>query len=171
MQLFPIVFLCLAVGLNPARPAEPAVRVGAAAVELEADDDMVIGGGILPHKVKGQEGKLRAVAIVVDRPGSGKVVIVACDVLMLNRDLLDPAVEEIAKAIKIPAANVLINCTHTHHAPSTVMVHGYPRDELFCRRVQKAVVAAAKEADVKRKDATLHFRLGEESSVGQNSRL
>jgi len=99
------------------------------------------------------------------------VVIVACDVLMLNRDLLDPAVEEVAKALKIPTANVLINCTHTHHAPSTVTVHGYPRDELFCRRVQKAIVVAAREADEKEKDATLHFRLGEESSVGQNSRL
>jgi neutral ceramidase len=171
MRLFQALLISVAVGLGVACPAEPAVRAGAAAVELEADDDMVIGGSILPYKVKGQEGKLRAVATVIERPGSGKVAIVACDVLMLNRDLLDPAAEEVAKALKIPTASVLINCTHTHHAPSTATLHGYPRDELFCRRVQKAIVAAAKEADEKRKDATLHFRLGEESSVGQNSRL
>ncbi|MBX9583851.1 MAG: hypothetical protein K2P78_10950 [Gemmataceae bacterium] len=154
-----------------AAPPTPAVRVGAAAVELEADDDMVIGGGIMPAKVQGQEGKLRAVAAVVEKPGGGKVVIVACDVLMLNRDLLDPAVEEIAQALKVPPAHVLVNCTHTHHAPSTVTIHGYARDEVFCRRVQKAIVAAAKEADARLADATFHFRLGEESSVGQNSRL
>jgi hypothetical protein len=171
MRLLQILLICSVVGFCTAQAAEPSIRVGAAAVELEADDDMVIGGSILPYKVKGQEGKLRAVATVIERPGSGKVAIVACDVLMLNRDLLDPAAEEIAKALKIPAAHVLINCTHTHHAPSTATLHGYPRDELFCRRVQKAVVAAAKEADEKRKEATLHFRLGEESSVGQNSRL
>lgn len=149
------------------------LRVGAAAVELEADDDMVIGGSILPFKVKGQEGKLRAVATIIEKPGSGKVVIVACDVLMLNRDLLDPVNEEVAKAIDISTSHVLINCTHTHHAPSTVTVHGYKRDELFCRRVQKAIVAAAKDANAKLKggEAALHFRLGEESSVGQNSRL
>jgi len=150
------------------------VDVGAAAVELEAEDDMVIGGSILPYKVKGQEGKLRAVAVVIDQPigaGKGKVAIIACDVLMLARDLLDPAVEEVAKALKIPVANVLVNCTHTHHAPSTATLHGYQRDELFCRRVQKAIVAAAKAADDKKKSATIHFRLGEESSVGQNSRL
>jgi neutral ceramidase len=101
------------------------------------------------------------------------VAIVACDVLMFNRDLLDPVVEEISGAIGIPAANILINSTHTHHAPSTVTVHGYSRDEVFCRRVQKAIVRAAKEADAKLKtgEATFHFRLGEESSVGQNSRL
>jgi hypothetical protein len=157
-----------------ARADEPLpLRVGAAAAELEADDDMVIGGGILPFKVKGQEGKLRAVATVIEKPGAGKLAIVACDVLMLNRDLLDPVAEEVAKALDVPTSHVLINCTHTHHAPTTVTVHGYPRDELFCRRVQKAIVVAAKDANAKLKDgeAALHFRLGEESSVGQNSRL
>lgn len=149
------------------------LRVGAAAVELEADDDMVIGGSILPFKVKGQEGKLRAVATVIEKPGSGKVAIVACDVLMLNRDLLDPVAEEVGKALDIPTSQVLVNCTHTHHAPTTVTVHGYQRDEFFCRRVQKAIVSAAKDAHAKLNDgeAALHFRLGEESSVGQNSRL
>ena len=163
--------LLLSVLLTAAPQPDAAVRVGAAAVELQADDDMVIGGGILPYKVTGQDGKLRAVAAVIEKPGGGKVVVVACDVLMLNRDLLDPAVEEIATALEIPPAHVLVNCTHTHHAPSTVTIHGYARDEVFCRRVQKAVVAAAKEANAKLADATFHFRLGEESSVGQNSRL
>src|SRR5947208_349064 len=119
------------------------VRVGSAAVELEADDNMIIGGSILPYRVTGQDGKLRAVAVVIEKPGGGKVAIVACDVLMLNRDLLDPVVEEVAAAIKTPASHVLINCTHTHHAPSTCTVHGYAREELFCKRVQRAIVKAA----------------------------
>jgi neutral ceramidase len=149
------------------------VRVGSAAVELEADDSMVIGGSILPYKVAGADGKLRAVAVVIEKPGQGKVAIVACDVLMLNRDLLDPVEEEVAAALRIPQTHVLVNCTHTHHAPSTCTIHGYPRDELFCKRVQRAIVKVCKDADAKLKDggATLHFRLGEESSVGQNSRI
>lgn len=171
------VFALIPALISPAADAPPAktpaVRVGASAAELEADDDMVIGGSILPYKVKGQEGKLRAIATVIEKPGTGKVCVVACDVLMLNRDLLDPVTEEVAKALGIPESHILINCTHTHHAPSTVTVHGYQRDELFCRRVQKAIVQAAKDANAKLKtgNATFHFRLGEESSVGQNSRL
>jgi len=176
MHFLRISLLSLAVSAIPvsANAAPSVIKVGAAAVELQADDDMVIGGSILPYKVKGQEGKLRAVAVVIEQPagtGKGKVALIACDVLMMARDLLDPAVEEIAKALEIPTSHVLVNCTHTHHAPSTATLHGYPRDELFCRRVQKAIVAAAKEADGKRSVATLYFRLGEESSVGQNSRL
>ena len=60
------------------RPPASAFRVllRGPRVELEADDDMVIGGSILPFKVKGQEGKLRAVATVVEKPGAGKVAIV-----------------------------------------------------------------------------------------------
>ena len=38
------------------------LRVGAAGVELEADDSMVIAGGIHAGKASGQEGKLRCVA-------------------------------------------------------------------------------------------------------------
>jgi hypothetical protein len=169
----PLLFAGAAVRAEPEPPKAAAVRVGAAAVELEAEDDMVVGGGILPAKLKGQEGALRAVATVIEKPGAGAVCIVACDVLMLNRDLLDPVTEEVAKALGIPEAHVLINCTHTHHAPSTVTVHGYERDEVFCRRVQRGIVSAAKQAHAKLKtgEATFHFRLGEESSVGQNSRL
>jgi hypothetical protein len=172
--LVTLLAICLAVRPISAQPVKrpaPDVRVGAAAVELEADDTMVIGGGILPGKAKGQDAPLRAVAVVIEKPGSGKVALVACDVLMMNRDLLDPAAEDTAKALGIPTSHVLINCTHTHHAPSTCTLHGYPRDELFCRRVQQAIVKAAKEANGKLADATPHFRLGEESSVGQNSRL
>jgi hypothetical protein len=169
-----LALAALAGAVLPAVAQEPgpsAIRVGAAAAELQADDDMVIGGGILAYKVKGQEGKLRAVATVIEKPGAGKVCIVACDVLMLNRDLLDPVAEEVAKALGIPEAHVLINCTHTHHAPSTVTIHGYERDEVFCRRVQKGIVRAATAANGKLADGEFHFRLGEESSVGQNSRL
>ena len=150
------------------------VRVGAAAVDLQADDTMVIGGSILPRFAKGQEGKLRAVAIVVQDTQGRRVAIVACDVLMLNRDYLDPAATEIEKRTGIPASHVLINCTHTHSAPTTCTVHGYKREEGFCRQVQTAVVEAVIQADTNARrspPAQLMFHLAQEKTVGQNSRL
>lgn len=170
---FAVPFMALLAWGAFASAAEPALRVGAAVAEFEADDTMVIGGGILPGRAKGQEGKLRAVAVVVEKPGAPPVAIVACDVLMMNRDLLDPAAEQIARECGIPASRVLFNATHTHHAPSSCTVHGYPRDEIFSRRVQQGIVKAVKAAHANLKDgeAKFLFRLGEESSVGQNSRL
>lgn len=154
-----------------AAPGE-GLRVGAATAEFLADDGMVIGGSILGGSLKGQEGKLRAVAVVLERPGSGRLALVACDVLMLTRDLLDPAAAEIERATGIPASQVLIHATHTHHAPSTVTVHGYRRDEEFCRRVQRGIVEAVMRANERRAgDCSFHFHLGREETVGANSRL
>jgi hypothetical protein len=65
----------------------------------------------------------------------------------------------------------LINATHTHHAPTTVTVHGYKRDEAFTRNLEEQVVKAAAKAAGRLAPATFGFRLGEESSVGRNSRL
>ena len=98
---------------QPSKPEKfsTGLRVGAAAAELAADDSMVIAGGITAGKASGQEGKLRAVAVVLEQKPFGKLAIVACDILMITRDLLDPIAAEIEKTTGIPTANILINCT------------------------------------------------------------
>jgi neutral ceramidase len=147
------------------------LRVGAAKAVLEATDEMVIGGGIGPGRAKGQEGELRASAVVIEGPSGGKACLIACDVLMVGRDVLDDAARRIAERIGVPFDAVLINATHTHHAPSTVAIHGYERDEEFTRQVGEKAVAAAVAANARLTPVTFRFRRGEESSVGKNSRL
>jgi hypothetical protein len=162
---------------KPVAKEEPAatagLNVGAAAAEFESDDSMIIAGGITPGKATGQEGKLRAVAVVLEKKPSGKLAIVACDILMITREWLDPVVAEIEKTTGIPSANILINCTHTHHAPSTMVVHGYGLDETFSRRVQRGIVKAVQDANANlaKEDCRFCFQLGEEKTVGQNSRM
>jgi hypothetical protein len=149
------------------------VRVGAAAARIEADDSMVIGGGIGPGKATGQEGELRAVAVVVEKPNAGKVAIVACDVLFVTKDFVDLALGRIEKSTGIPPQAVLVNATHTHHAPTTVTVHGYQREDGFVKHVEDAIVRAVEDADkgLDGGDAQMLFKLGEENTVGANSRV
>ncbi len=147
------------------------LKAGAAAEALSASDSMVIGGGIGPAKAVGQEGLLRAAALVVEGPHQERIALVACDVLMINRDILDSAARRIEQATGIPFDHILINATHTHHAPSTVTVHGYERDLGFTRQVEDKIVAATVRANLGLSAVTFRFRLGEESSVGRNSRL
>lgn len=158
----------------------PALRAGSDAVDLEADDSMVIAGGIGPGRAEGQEGKLRCVATAIEGPGPGgsgrtRLAIVACDILMLARDYTDAAARRIESELGIPFENVLVSSTHTHHAPSTVTIHGYERDEKFCAAVRDGIVEAARRAlarlEAPGSESQLLFRLGEESSVGRNSRL
>jgi neutral ceramidase len=147
------------------------LKVGASASRLVADDAMVIGGGIGPGKASGQEGELRATALVIEDPRGARVALVACDVLMLNRDILDQAARQIERESGIPFDHILINATHTHSAPTTVTVHGYKREEAFTRQVGEKIIEATIAASKRLGPATMSFRLGEESSVGRNSRL
>jgi neutral ceramidase len=147
------------------------LKAGAAAEVLTADDAMVIGGGIGPGKAHGQEGELRASALVIEDAHGAKVALVACDVLMVERDVLDRAAKRIEQATGIPFDHILINATHTHHAPTTATIHGYTREEGFTHQLEDKIALAVTTANRRLAPATASFRLGEESSVGKNSRL
>lgn len=163
--------IALFAALAPVASADD-LRVGAAAVNLEADDSMVIAGGIGPGKATGQEGELRVVAVVIEKPGQGKFVIAAVDVLFLTRDFVDRALAEVRKQTGIPPENVLINATHTHHAPSVTVVHGYGIDEVFRKRIEDGIVTAIADANANLADGCrFFFHQGEERTVGANSRL
>ena len=91
------IILQLAGGHCAEHPLATGLRVGAAAVTLEADDSMIIAGGITAGKATGQEGKLRATAVVLEKQPFGKLATITCDVLMITRQHLDPVVAEIEK--------------------------------------------------------------------------
>ncbi len=148
------------------------LRVGAAAVNIQADDSMVLGGMMGPTWAKGQEGELRATAVVVEKPSSGKLAIVACDVLFVERDFLDPTMAEIESVTGIPTSHILVNATHTHHAPSTSKLHGYDRDPRFVRNLSDAIVEAVVKANDRLPlgEAKFFFRQSEEKTIGMNSR-
>ena len=171
LRLFVIGAFASASAFQAARAAE-ALRVGAAAVNVPADDTMVLGGMMGPTWAKGQEGELRATAVVVEKPGAGKVAIVACDVLFVERDFLDPATAEIEALTGIPASHVLINATHTHHAPSTSKLHGYDRDQRFVAKLAECIVEAVRQANDRLDvgDAKFYFKLSEDKDLGMNSR-
>jgi ribosomal protein S18 acetylase RimI-like enzyme len=153
------------------------LRAAAASAIIPADDSMVIAGSILPGYAQGEEAELRATCLLIE--AEVPVCLISCDVLGLSRDLLDRAAVQVAEACKVPFDNVLITCTHTHHAPSTFTVHGYDRDEGFCEGAIEAIVAAATEAREKltaaaalpnESEAELLYALGQEHTVGKNSR-
>lgn len=167
------VAVVMAVSGGGVRAADAALRVGAAAVEIPADDGMDMAGGIHPWKATGAEAPLRASAVVVAR-GAEMLAVCSCDVLFVQRDFVDPALERVRRATGIPPERILVHATHTHSAPSATRVHGYARDERFVAGLAEAIAAAlvAAHADLDaHPDCRLRYRLGEESSVGQNSRL
>jgi putative heme-binding domain-containing protein len=161
---------------GPADEATPArarsdIRVGAAAVNLKSTDDMPLAGSLEARFTKEQEGELRATAVVIEKPGAGKVAIVACDVLWVTRAIVDAALAEIEQTTGIPSSHVLVNATHTHHAPGTAPAHAFGWSEKFADEVRRGIVQSVQEASARMSDAAFFFQLGEERTVGANSRL
>ncbi len=109
----------------------------------------------------------------MQKPEAATVAIVACDVLFTPCDIVAPALAEIERTTGLPPGHVLVSATHTHHAPSTTKVHGYDREKVFCQRLQQAIVKSVQDAcaHLADNDASFYFHLGEESTVGANSRL
>ena len=145
MKFFVSMIVAL-IAVNPATPTATfagELKAGAASKTLTATDDQVIGGSIGPVYLKGQEGELRASALVLEGPDGVKACLVACDVLMVNRDILDVAAHTIAEKTGVPFEAILINATHTHHAPTTVSVHGYTREEAFTKQLGEKIVEIA----------------------------
>ena len=150
----------------------PPLRVGAAAVNLAADDKMQIAGGIEASYAHGQEGQLRAVATVIEQPGSGKFAIVGCDVLFVTREMIDQVAAKVEKSCGIPAAHLLVNASHTHHAPATVRIHGCHAEPEFVRTLVAGIIQAIEEANAHLVDnCRLLFRVVDEPNIGQNSRV
>jgi len=165
------LILGLPISFTAGRAGAEVLKAGAARAVLEAEDSMVIGGSIGPGHLEGQEGELRASALVIEGPKGEKACFVACDVLMIERDILDAAARKIAERTGIPFDAILINATHTHHAPTTCSIHGYQREEAFTQQVGAKVVEAAVAANARLAPVSFRFRLGQEATVGRNSRL
>lgn len=149
------------------------IRVGAAAVNLQADGTMPLGGMLEAGYADQQEGELRAVAIAVTDQQGCTVVIVSCDVLWVPGDLVDDALQQIEKATGIPPENILVHGTHTHHAPSTAPAHAFGVSDRFRQELVRGIVLAVNQAAAKVSShpCELFFQLGEEKTVGRNSRL
>jgi putative membrane-bound dehydrogenase-like protein len=80
---------------------------------------------------------------------------------------------EIEKTTGISPHNVLINATHTHHAPGTAPAHAFGFSPKFCEELKQGIIRAVQQANQRLAggEASFFFALGEEKTVGANSRL
>lgn len=113
-----------------------------------------------------QEGKLGTTVMLIEGGGT-KLCIISCDLISVQRDFADGICRKIETELNIPFSNILVSATHTHKGPSV-------NDSSFMETVKDTVFLAVKMANDEletAKKADMYFWLGQEASVGQNSRL
>ena len=113
------------------------------------------------------EGKLRATAMVIEKEQT-KLCIVSCDILKIPREIADEVERKIEAELGIPFSNIMITATHTHSGPNVY-------DPSFDFRVlENSIFSAVSKANEKLKSSApvkMYFCLGQEATVGQNSRM
>ncbi len=113
-----IVLACVSTGFTPTI-AETVFRAGAATSNITPSIGSEIVGGFVPYPAKHIHDELHARCLVLD-DGKSKVALVVCDLLGFHRSVSIEARRLAQEATGIPPENVLISCTHTHSAATTL---------------------------------------------------
>ncbi|MFN7922572.1 MAG: hypothetical protein U0Q16_20885 [Bryobacteraceae bacterium] len=92
------------------------LRVGRAAVKITPPAGIPMAGYYSVRLAEGTLDDLHAKALVIELNGA-KAAMVACDVVSLERDIVEQARKLAEERTGIPAAQILISATHSHTGP------------------------------------------------------
>ena len=88
---------------------------------------------------------LMMTAVVFD-DGDSRVLLVSFDLLGLDPEIIREIRSDAAKTLGVPAANVMLSCTHTHGGPSTrtfgLLKDDARLDERYLAKMRQAVLRA-----------------------------
>lgn len=116
MQLFFLAGIACAL---MSAPQDNVLRAGAATSNITPQLGLGIIGGFVPFPGTHVHDELHARCMVLDN-GQGKVVLVVCDLLGMDRQVSEQARQLIEKDLGIGQDRVLICATHTHSAASAL---------------------------------------------------
>lgn len=128
---------------------EGVLRAGAATSNITPELGVEIVGGFTPIPSKHIHDDLHARCLVLD-DGKIKIAIVVCDLLGMHRSVSIEARRQIQQLTGIPPEHVLISCTHTHSAGSTLGERAYDSDQelnTYQQFVAKRIADGVKCAD------------------------
>ncbi|MBI3946345.1 MAG: neutral/alkaline non-lysosomal ceramidase N-terminal domain-containing protein [Armatimonadetes bacterium] len=114
---------------------------------------------------------LYATALVASS-GDARAALITCDLLGLDADRVAEVRAEVARRTDIPAAHVMVSCSHTHYGPSVGMPHhGEPEADVaaYIRVLPHLLAGAVQQAAAKLQEARIGVGRGS-SDIGINRR-
>jgi len=132
----------------------PQLRAGAARAVITPDIGCHIPGYYEDRVAVDIHGDLHAKAVVLDS-GDTCLAICVCDVIALPRGDVLAAKARTEEMTGIPAANVLLQATHTHYGPATAAGYAIPRDDAYMERLPGRIATAIRLAQNRLRPAVL----------------
>jgi len=147
------------------------LSIGTASTDITPPPGLDIAGSLWATQSTGTRDPLSCRALVLD-DGTTRAVLIAIDVIMLERPQVLRARELIAARTGIPGCNVMIACSHTHAGPATghYAATRWPEAymEALPRRIADAVVAALSQTML---SVAWGYTQGEERTLGHYRRI
>lgn len=118
---------------------------GASSIDITPDVPLALGGGAF-GLAQGTLHPLTATALWLDADGA-RALLVSVDLLAFDDAIADDLRGAMAAAAGVDAAAVVLACTHTHGAPSTLTLRNWGApDPAYCATVRERLATAARDA-------------------------
>ena len=128
-----------------------------------------IPGGFRPRYAENVDDDLFAKALVIDN-GLTRIAIVTCDLIAIPEKTANAAKARIAERCGIPAAQVMVNATHTHTAVAIANLLGVDEDTDYIEWVPLKIADAVELAVWRLKPARVGFASVDEERITFNRR-
>ncbi|MCA9248243.1 MAG: neutral/alkaline non-lysosomal ceramidase N-terminal domain-containing protein [Planctomycetales bacterium] len=174
-SVIPLVGLNIAISACFALPsvlaANPSgLQAGAAAIDITPRRlPIVMSGSFGNRQAVGVHDPLHARALVLD-DGATCIALVACDSLLLSRDIFDAAKAEASKITGIPAGHILMAATHTHSGPAAVPLAKIQPNPQYRAYLQQQLAAAVVLAKSRLRPAKIGWGVGQLAEQVHNRR-
>ena len=127
-------------------------------------------GFYLERKAESVLDDLKARALLLEKDGT-RILLVSCDLIGLTVEASDGIRGLISTALGLPAANILLACTHTHTGPATMALPGLGEVEpAYADGLAQTIAAAAREAAADAREARFSHSRETLEPLGYNRR-
>lgn len=145
------------------------LKAGSASANITPPLGTRIPGGFRPRYAENVDDELFAKAVVIDN-GTTRIAIVTCDLIAIPEKIADAAKARIAERCDIPAAQVMVNATHTHTAVAIADLLGVDEDPGYTEWVPLKIADAVELAVWRLKPARVGFASVDEERITFNRR-
>ena len=145
------------------------LKAGSATANITPPLGTAIPGGFRPRYAENVDDDLFAKALVIDN-GLTRIAIVTCDLIAIPEKIANAAKARIAERCGIPAAQVMVNATHTHTAVAIANLLGVDEDTDYTEWVPLKIADAVELAVWRLKPARVGFASVDEERITFNRR-
>lgn len=148
---------------------EKQLLAGAATAAITPNLGVSVSGSMQNRQAEHIHDDLQARALVLDN-GETKIALVVLDLIGARKEWLGEIKHQISGFTKIPMGNILISCTHTHSAVTTLDVFQSNADSAYLKWAAPRITDCVRVAVNRLQPARIGWAVGREDRVVFNRR-